>query len=96
MSGKAEVLAALARTAERADRIADSLTRFEDAATVLSSEHPRLIDEYPNRWVAVSDRRVLAHGDTIDAVLEAVDRKGIDRASVIVRLIERNQRTLIL
>ena len=69
---------------------------FRRAARVLSSNHPRLIDLYPKRWVAVHRGKVRATGKTFRSVITQVDRKGLPRGSVIVRYIDRNQRTMIL
>ena len=96
MSNKAAVLSALARMNERPDNTARSLRKFQRSARVLSSNQPRLINEYPDQWVAVSDSTVVAHGKSLDNVLRKVDRKGVRRSDVIVRFIERTQRTLIL
>jgi hypothetical protein len=96
MSGKKRAADTLAQTDERPEDIAASLERFAEAASVLSQTHPRLIHDYPDQWVAVRDNHVLAHGDSIESVLREVDAKGIDRASVIVRLIEKKPRTFIL
>lgn len=96
MSNKAAVLSALAEMNERPDNTARSLRRFQRTAHVLSSNQPRLINEYPDQWVAVSESTVVAHGKSLDSVLRKVDRKGVHRSDVIVRFIERTQRTLIL
>lgn len=96
MSNKAAVISVLTQMNERPGTIARSLRAFERSARVLSDDHPRLIDEYPDRWVAVADRTVMAHGDTLEQVLEQIDAQGISRADVIVRFMERTQRTLIL
>ncbi len=86
----------LLEVAARAEEIAMSLTRFRDATRTLSSDRPRLIEQYPDQWVAVHAGSVIAHGDTIEHVLADVGAQGIARSDVIVRLIETNQRTLIL
>lgn len=96
MSNKAAVLSALAQMNERPDNTARSLRKFQRSAHVLSSNQPRLINEYPDQWVAVSDSTVVAHGKNLDNILRQVDRKGFRRSDVIVRFIERTQRTLIL
>ena len=96
MSNKAAVLSALAEMNERPDNTARSLRRFQRTAHVLSSNQPRLINKYPDQWVAVSESTVVAHGKSLDSVLRKVDRKGVRRSDVIVRFIERTQRTLIL
>ncbi len=96
MANKAAILTALALMNERPETTARSLREFQRSARVLSSNQPRLVDEYPDQWIAVSDGTVVAHGDKLNIVLRQIDQKGIDRSDVIVRFIERTQRTLIL
>ncbi len=72
------------------------LQRFRKSARVLSSHHPRLIDRYQKKWVAIYDGRTRAQGRTLQSTLREVDRKGLPREHIIVRYIDRNQRTLIL
>jgi len=96
MSNKAIIMSALTQMDERPNKMGRSLRAFQRSARVLSDSHPRLIDEYPNQWVAVADSTVIAHGNTLKQVLKQVDAGDIPRADVIVRFIDRTQRTLIL
>ena len=96
MSEKAFIVDALSKMKERKGDIASSLEEFQRSSHVLSDDHPRLIDEYPDQWVAVAEGAVVAHGETLEHVLARVDSKKISRADVIVRFIERTNRTLIL
>jgi hypothetical protein len=57
-----EVLRALGGAAEAIDK---NLADFTAAARVLSSDQPRLIDQYPKEWVAVYHGGVVAHGAAI-------------------------------
>jgi len=77
-------------------RLKNLLQEFRETARALSSEHPRLIEEYPNQWVAVYRGKVAAHAETFNAVLAKMKRKKIPPGRAIVRFIEKNQRTLIL
>ena len=95
VSNKA-VVSVLTEMNEDPGNTARSLRAFQRSARVLSNDHPRLINEYPDQWVAVTDSTVIAHGDTLEQVLAQIDAKDIPRADVIVRFIERTQRTLIL
>lgn len=96
MSNKAVVMDILTQMNEHPRRMAQSLRAFQRSARLLSNNHPRLIDEYPDQWIAVADSAVMAHGDTLEQVLTQIDAQNISRADVIVRFIERTQRTLIL
>ena len=89
---KAQVMAQLGNPKD-VDR---DLQSFRRAARVFSSNHPRLIDRYAKRWVAVHRGRVRASGKTFGSVMAQVDSKGLTRDSVIVRYIDKNQRTMIL
>ena len=96
MSNKAAILETLAQMNERPEAAARSLREYQKSARVLSSNQPRLIDEYPDQWVAVSDSNVIANGANLKNVLQQVDRKGFNRSDILIRFIERTQRTLIL
>ena len=72
------------------------LRSFRRTAQVLSSNRPRLIDRYPKQWVALYRGRVRASGNTFASVIAEVGKKRLPREHVIVRFIDRNQRTMIL
>ncbi len=72
------------------------LQRFRRSARTLSSNHPRFIDRYQKKWVAVYDGKAKAQGRTLQSVWRQLDKKGLPREHVIVRYIDRNQRTMIL
>lgn len=72
------------------------LQSFQRTARILSSSHPRLINRYPKQWVAVHNGKVRASGRTFNSVMTQVDKKGLPRARIIVRYIDRNRRTMIL
>ena len=77
-------------------RLHRELQSFRKAARALSSDHPRLIDQYPNQWVVVYRGRVAAHGATLSSVLAKMKRNKIPQRRAIVRYIEKNRRTMIL
>jgi len=77
-------------------RLNRDLQEFRKAALALSSDHPRLIDKYPNQWVAVYRGKVAAHASTLNAILGKMKRKKIPQKHTIVRYVEKNKRTMIL
>jgi hypothetical protein len=77
-------------------QVARELRGFQKTAQVLSSRYPRLVERYPRQWVAVHDGTVKAHAKTLDALLKQVDRKRLPRGQIIVRYIDKTQRTMIL
>jgi hypothetical protein len=77
-------------------RVDRELQLFRKAARVLSSNRPRLIDRHPKQWVAVHEGKVTAQAKTLQSLLTQVDRMGLSREHIIVRFIDRTQRTMIL
>ena len=76
--------------------IAKELRDFTDAAKVLSSNHPRLIDAYPMQWVAVYEGRVVAHSSDMADVLRKLEEQAIPLSSAIIRFIEKDEPALVL
>ena len=71
----------LIRDPRQVDR---ELRSFQRTALILSSDHPRLIDEYPRQWIAAYRGKVRAAGSTLDSVLAQVESQGIPKQHVIV------------
>lgn len=90
---KADFLSALGAPPEQVDR---EIREFADAARLLSSDHPRLIDEHPLQWVGVYQGRVAATGKTLKSLVTQLDRDGVPKERTIIRFIDKEQRTLIL
>ena len=96
MSNKAMIINALAQMNQHPNAVSRSLRAFQRSERALSNEHSRLINEYLDQWVAVANRTVIAHGESLEQVLADVDATDTPRANVIVRFIERVQRRLVL
>lgn len=72
------------------------LERFSDDARVLSTRQSALIERYARRWIAILDGAVVASADSLQGVLAAADGRGLPRRRLVVRFIDRAQRTMIL
>ncbi len=72
------------------------LQSFRRSARALSSHHPRFIDRYQKKWVAVHNGKTKAQGRTLQSIWRQLDEKGLPREYIIVRYIDKNQRTMIL
>ena len=90
--GEDEILDILGDPAE----IDRSLTAFSKSAQVLSAEHPRMIEKYPKQWVAIYEGEVRARGSTFLGLMSQADKEGLPRNELVVRYIDRNQRTMVL
>lgn len=66
------------------------------SARILSSQRQRLIEKYPQKWVALYQGAIGASAPTYSQLLSRIDRENISRSSVIVRFISKNIKTMIL
>ena len=77
-------------------QVAQELAKFRETTEILSSNQPRLIDEYAKQWVALYDHKVQANAGTLDELMAEVDSAGLPREHVIVRFVDKDVRTLVL
>jgi hypothetical protein len=87
---------ARARLGAQPSKIDRELRRFAKAARALSADRPRLIAEYPSRWVGIHDGRVAAADTSLKRLLARLKRSGIPPQEAIVRFIDRKEKSLIL
>ena len=58
-------------------KIHDDFREFDKSAALFStSRYHRLLEKYPDQWIAVTAGKVEAHGDSYEAVLQDGSRKG--------------------
>ena len=73
-----------------------SLTAFRKSMDSLSSRYSKLLERYPQEWVAIHAGRVRAHGESMEAVLKEVEAKGLARGETLLWFMETEPSTLIL
>jgi hypothetical protein len=76
--------------------IARELAEFGEAASAFSPDEPWLLERYDGKWIAADKDGVRADADTIEHLLQEIDRQGLHRSGLMIRFIDRNKRTLIL
>jgi hypothetical protein len=76
--------------------IAKQIHDFRRSAVMFSTDSPRMIEKYENKWIAVLDGKVEVEADDFEALFEEIVAQGISRQHVLVRHVQRDQRTLIL
>ena len=59
-------------------------------------QYHKLLEKYPDQWIAVTGGKVEAHGDSYEAVLQTVREKGLPRDSMIIEFIATDPITMIL
>jgi len=80
-------------TPKQVDR---ELRSFSHAARLLSSDHPRLIEKYPQKWVGIYDGKVQATATSFSALVTKLKKKGTAPNEAIIRYIDTSGRKLIL
>ncbi len=69
---------------------------FRRSGLVFSSHHKKMIDRYPEQWVAVYDGKVKAHSHNYDTALSRIDEMGIPRKLTLIRYISKKPSSMIL
>lgn len=69
---------------------------FSKAVTRMWNDRVSLLEEYPDKWVAVSKDGVVSVGDSIEEVLLTVEAIGIGKSEIVVEFLDTNPATLIL
>lgn len=72
------------------------LRNFSRAAQILSSKHPRLINEHPTEWIGVYNKDVCISDQTLEGLIQKLKEHGIKPNDAIIRFIEVNKRKIIL
>jgi hypothetical protein len=75
--------------------LAEEMEAFSESAEVLSSNHPRLISKYENKWIGVHDGEIVEE-DSLFALAEKIKERGIPLNQTTIRRIERERKTFIL
>ena len=76
--------------------ISEGFKCFHKSSLLFSSHHQRMIDLYPEQWVAVYNGKVVAHDSTYEKVLSVIDEKEIPRQLTIMRYITKQISSMIL
>ena len=79
-----------------ARKLIEDLAEFQQLRIRMSEEHTALIEQHPDRWVAVGLDGLLAVGDSEDEIFKAIDDKGIPRSNVLVEFLDTDPPVLIL
>ena len=79
-----------------AQAIVDGIREFAKISSRLRSEWASLMEEYPDKWIAMGKEGVLAVGDSMDAVLEDVESQGYRGSEVAIEFLDTDPPILIL
>ncbi len=78
------------------DAVLESMRKFQENREYLEANRDRLKQQYPDQWIAILRREVLAHGDSPEEVIRTVREAGEDMDGMLVRSLSAEDRTWIL
>ena len=78
------------------DALVAKMNEFHEVVDLMRKERARLMDEYPDQWVAMGKGGVVVVGNSIDGVLKKADAQGMKRGEVVIEFLETDPPLLIL
>lgn len=79
-----------------AEKIYEGLREYSSHVEYMESQRSKLTKQYPNKWVAMSGGTIVATGDELEELIQAVDSLGISRVGLIVEYLSTEPRNMIL
>jgi hypothetical protein len=76
--------------------IKEELSSFRGSAKLLSSDHPRMIDEHPLQWIGVYEGKVAATGKSLKSLMLQLEKMKIPAKDAVIRFIDKEERVMIL
>ena len=82
------------RTKQEIREFGERMQKYSKCTTALFNDEPRLLEEYPNEWVAYYDEKLCAHSKNHDEMVAQLREKGIPYGETAVKLMDTNPRPL--
>ncbi|MCH8109490.1 MAG: hypothetical protein IIB15_05110 [Chloroflexi bacterium] len=79
-----------------AKQVLEELREYTRLVECMKSLRPGLLEKHPDKWVALANGEVVAVADSLEAVLEELDQRGIQRANAVVEFLDTHPRNMIL
>lgn len=84
------------RKITRSDRSSFVLHGFSARHRILDERRDELVLKYPDQWVGLASNGTLVAADTVDELVEKLERKSVPRSDVAVRFMATKRRRMIL
>ena len=78
------------------DAMLEGMRQLKANREYLEANRECLKQQYPNQWIAILRRQVLAHGDTPEEVVRALREADEDMGGMLLRSLSAEDRTWIL
>ena len=77
-------------------QLAGELERFQEAVAYLSQQRARLTRQYPNQWVAIHRRKLVAHSPRLTDIKREIRPLGFHRSHVLLEFLTEERQSYIL
>ena len=84
------------RKLERGSGSRGDLRGFKARHRILDERREELVRKYPDQWVAFASNGTLVAADTVDDLIEKLDRKRLRGGDVAIRFMATTRRRMIL
>ena len=72
------------------------MAEFARSHDELSAKYSKLLKRFPNQWIAFYSGRVQARAESLEALLETMDAKGVKRNRAHIRYLDPDPPVVIL
>ena len=77
-------------------KILDEMREHKEIWKRMQAEHAALMEKYPDKWVAMGMEGLLAVGDSMDEVIEAVESQEIREEDTVIEFLDTDPPIYIL
>ena len=79
-----------------AQEVRIGLREFTNRVRALDAKRVQLTEKYPNKWIAMYNGEIGVIADSLEYLLEEMDRLGIPRKEAVIEFMDTERRTMIL
>ena len=72
------------------------ITEAQNDNQWLQNNYKKIQEEYPNKFVAVANKKIIATGEKIETVVKTVKERGINPAMILIEFVPEKGLILIL
>jgi hypothetical protein len=66
------------------ERLGRTMEEFRSDCEYLAAHRDQLTAQFPEKWVAVFDREVVASSRTLEGLMPKLERKGVNRSTSVI------------
>ena len=76
--------------------LTDEMAVLRELRLRMAREHARLVEQYPNKWVAMGKNGLIAVRDSCHEAFDAVECRGLRRSDAVVEFMDTKPPVLVL